>query len=64
MGPYKSLCVFKDSNVSLWVIIVLFAYLWILMGPYRSLFDLTDSNGSLLVLIDYLLESIRTNKDL
>ena len=53
MGPYKSLCVLKDSNGSLWVPIIPFASLWILMsimGPYRSLFVLTDFKGSIWVL--------------
>ena len=27
----------NNNNGSLWVLIILFAYLWILMGPYGSL---------------------------
>ena len=36
-GTYRSFCVFKDSNGSLWVVISLYESLWILMGSYESL---------------------------
>ena len=39
-GPYKSFCVFMESNGSLWVLTGPYFSLWILMGsngPYGSL---------------------------
>ena len=46
-GPYMSLIVFMDSNLSLCVLIGLFAFLWVLTGPYRSVCVLIHFNGSL-----------------
>ena len=37
MFPYRCLIVFMDSNVSVWVLIFVYASLWTLMGPYKSL---------------------------
>ena len=61
MGPYSSLCVYMDSNGSLWVLIVLYAFLLVLKGPYKSLFVFLDSHGSLCDLIG-LQSSGRTPK--
>ena len=63
MGPYRSLFVFKDSNVSLWVLINLYTSFWVFMGsfvsfcvqmgvmgsvgPHRFFCVPMDSNGSL-----------------
>ena len=51
MGPCRSLCVFMDSNVFLWVLIGLYTSLLVLTGPYRFLYVVTDSKKSLWVLI-------------
>ena len=41
-----SLCVLMDSNESLWVFIVLYAFLLVFMGLYRSLCVFMDCNKS------------------
>ena len=47
MGRYRSLCVFMDSDGSLWVLISPSASLLVFVGPYRSLCVLMDFNGFL-----------------
>ena len=51
MRPYRSLCVLMDSNGCIWVLIGLYASLWVLMGPNKFLCVLMDSNESFWVLI-------------
>ena len=50
MGPYKSLCVLKNSNGLLRVFVGPNASLWIPMGPYRSSCVLKVSIVSLWIL--------------
>ena len=53
MCPYVSLFVFMGFNGSLWNLISVYAFVWVLMGSYRSLCILIDCNGLLVVLICY-----------
>ena len=48
MGPYRSLCVLKDSNGFLWVLISPYESLLVVMGPYRSLWVLWSRYWSIL----------------
>ena len=54
MRSYRSLFVFKDSNLSLSIFIGLicsYGFLWVLMGFYKFLCVLINFNGSQCVLM-------------
>ena len=47
MCPYESLCVYMDSNVSLWFFMGLYAFLWVRMCAYSFFCVFMDFKGSL-----------------